>query len=308
MEDSDMNTDVQKNHRVVVGAGVALIAAAGISVLAIDVHREAAKPTPSAVPAAIPDTSAAALNQTPDTAPPPPMVNGAPLADSAPAAAASVATASTAPTASPQPSAAAPKSARQASTLAAGPQRSSAHEAAASPPMTQSAPKPKVAEVTAMATVPASAPARNNTSDTSAAVAGASSPAQSDISGGSNAGTIQAMPGATDSPSLASGNAAPSANGAPAASGGEVTTTMQARAAGADSVNADRIITSAVQSQIAADTSSQGANLAVTTINGVVILTGTVPSADAVEHVKQVVQQVNDVKGVDATAVRVSGS
>ena len=66
------------------------------------------------------------------------------------------------------------------------------------------------------------------------------------------------------------------------------------------------MITTAVQSQIAAD--AQGANLSVTTINGVVILTGTVPSPDAVEHVKQVVQQVKDVKGVDATAVRVSSS
>jgi osmotically-inducible protein OsmY len=83
---------------------------------------------------------------------------------------------------------------------------------------------------------------------------------------------------------------------------------MQARAAGADSANPDRLITSAVQSQIASDSVSQAANLAVTTINGVVILTGTVPNADAVEHVKQVVQQVKDVKGVDATAVRVSGS
>ena len=83
---------------------------------------------------------------------------------------------------------------------------------------------------------------------------------------------------------------------------------MQARAAGADSANSDRLTTDAVKSQIAADSAGQAANLSVTTINGVVILTGTVPSADAVEHVKQVVQQVKDVKGVDATAVRVSGS
>jgi osmotically-inducible protein OsmY len=81
---------------------------------------------------------------------------------------------------------------------------------------------------------------------------------------------------------------------------------MQARAAGADSANSDHMITNAVQSQIAADPA--GAQLAVNTINGVVILTGTVPSADAIQQVKQAAQQVKDVKGVDATAVRVSGS
>ncbi len=81
---------------------------------------------------------------------------------------------------------------------------------------------------------------------------------------------------------------------------------MQARAAGADSADADRTITTAVQSQIASDPA--GAGLAVNTINGVVILTGSVTSADAIAHVKQAAEQVKDVKGVDATAVRVSGS
>ena len=66
------------------------------------------------------------------------------------------------------------------------------------------------------------------------------------------------------------------------------------------------MITSAVQSQIATD--AAGSQVSVNTINGVVILTGTVPTAEAVDHVKQVAQQVKDVKGVDATAVRVSGS
>ena len=51
-------------------------------------------------------------------------------------------------------------------------------------------------------------------------------------------------------------------------------------------------ITSAVQSQIAADSTTQRSALAVTTINGIVILTGTVPAPNVVEHVKDVVQQV----------------
>ena len=137
------------------------------------------------------------------------------------------------------------------------------------------------------------APAK--TSEPSTAQAGATSAAGSATIGGSNAATADTVPGAVDSRSSNTADSAPVASAAPAISG-------------ADSVNSDRMITTAVQSQIAADTTGQGANLAVTTLNGVVILTGTVPSADAVEHVKQVAQQVKDVKGVDATAVRVSGS
>src|SRR5580765_4138591 len=52
----------------------------------------------------------------------------------------------------------------------------------------------------------------------------------------------------------------------------------QARASGAEAANADRQITSAVRSQIAADSTTQRSELGVTTINGIVILTGTVPA------------------------------
>jgi osmotically-inducible protein OsmY len=109
-----------------------------------------------------------------------------------------------------------------------------------------------------------------------------------------------------DRASAVDASSAAGSGAVPALSGGEVTTTMQARAAGADSVDSDRMITTEAQSKIAADTAGQGAALAVTTINGVVILTGTAPSTDTVEHVKQAVQQIKDVKGVDATAVKVS--
>ncbi len=83
---------------------------------------------------------------------------------------------------------------------------------------------------------------------------------------------------------------------------------MQAKAASADSATSDRMITDAVQSQLQADAAGQGAPLSVNTINGVVILTGTAPSADVVEHAKQVAQQVRGVKGVDTTAVKLPGA
>ncbi len=68
-----MNTDVQRNHRIVVGAGVALIAVAGISTVALNVHRAVNARTSAAAtpPVAIPDTSAPQVSQTPESAPPP---------------------------------------------------------------------------------------------------------------------------------------------------------------------------------------------------------------------------------------------
>ena len=56
-----MNTDVQKTHKLVVGAGVALIAAVGIGVVAVDVHRAVlTKGSASSPPVALPDTTATA--------------------------------------------------------------------------------------------------------------------------------------------------------------------------------------------------------------------------------------------------------
>ncbi len=301
-----MNTDVQKTHKLIVGAGVALIAAVGIGVVAVDVHRTVlARPSSSAPPVALPDTTAPqATTETPQTAPPPPMAEGAPAPDTGVSAAASADAAQTAP--GPQPSAPASKSptGKDAPATATHQPRGKASGAGLTPPATFNAAKPNVAEETAMTRVPANGGA----SSESSAMASSSSTAGGGALVGSNGGTIDAVPGAVDSHTGAAASEATTPSGAPALSGGEVTTTMQARAAGADSANADREITSAVKSQIAADSAGQAANLAVTTINGVVILTGTVPTADAVEHVKQVVQQVQNVKGVDATAVRVSSS
>jgi len=298
MEDPEMNTDVQRNHKIVVGAGVALIAVAGISMLAVNVqHVVPTKSAVSTAPAALPDTSAPQANQTPETAPPPPLAEGPPISGSATGAAATAAP----PASSPPLSRAASQSTTKVPSLAATHQRV---EPAAKLPAVSNAPSNKVAEVTAMAR----APAHSNATEASKAQPADSAAAGSGMLVGSSAGTADAAPGAVDSNSTASAATAPSASDAPAVSGGEVTTTMQARAAGGDSANADRMITSAVQSQIASDVADQGAALKVTTINGVVILTGTVPTVDAVEHVKQVVQQIKDVKGVDATAVRVASS
>jgi osmotically-inducible protein OsmY len=298
-----MNTAVQKTHKLVVGTGVGVVAIIGICVAALDVHRVAVtrpSTSPAAAPSALPDTPSPAATT---TAPPPP-----PLADStpSPAAAAANATPADAATSAPAEQANAAigtaKSPRKAASPA--PMSLSKHSGNSASGdvavLASNTPTSKVAEETAMAKVPATQSAA------SAGTAQLTVPAASDdVLTGSGASSAAAS-GAAESRSSASG--VDPASAAPAVSGGEITSTMQAKAAGADSANADRMITSAVKSQIAADAAEQGANLAVTTVNGVVILTGTVPTADAVERAKQVAQQVQDVKGVDATAVRVSGS
>jgi hyperosmotically inducible protein len=88
----------------------------------------------------------------------------------------------------------------------------------------------------------------------------------------------------------------------------EVPSTVQARAAGGNAENSDRLITAQAQSQIGAANGGLGTFLNVTTVNGVVILTGSASSTEALDRVKQSVQTLKNVKGVDATAVRIAGS
>jgi hyperosmotically inducible periplasmic protein len=72
-----------------------------------------------------------------------------------------------------------------------------------------------------------------------------------------------------------------------------------------DTATSDIRITTAVQSEIAADSSSKDANVGVTTTNGIVVLTGTMATQDAIDHVKGVAEKVKDVKSVDISALKV---
>jgi hyperosmotically inducible protein len=74
-----------------------------------------------------------------------------------------------------------------------------------------------------------------------------------------------------------------------------------------DVANADSKITTEVKSRLAADSVAKDADISVNTTQGVVVLTGTVASQDAVDHVKLVAQNVPDVKSVDTSALKVSG-
>ena len=65
----------------------------------------------------------------------------------------------------------------------------------------------------------------------------------------------------------------------------------------------DGQITTDVKSQLAGDSLSKGVNIGVTTTRGVVALTGTLTSQNAIDHVKDVAGKVKDVKSVDTSAL-----
>jgi hyperosmotically inducible protein len=65
----------------------------------------------------------------------------------------------------------------------------------------------------------------------------------------------------------------------------------------------DSQITTDVKSEIAGDSLSKDVNIGVTTTHGVVVLTGSLASQDAIDHVKDVAGKVKDVKSVDTSGL-----
>jgi hyperosmotically inducible periplasmic protein len=70
----------------------------------------------------------------------------------------------------------------------------------------------------------------------------------------------------------------------------------------------DSWITTKVKSEILADSISKGFVVRVKTVNGVVMLHGTLPNQDAVEHVKGLAEKVKGVKSVNTTQLKSSAS
>jgi hyperosmotically inducible protein len=73
-------------------------------------------------------------------------------------------------------------------------------------------------------------------------------------------------------------------------------------------VGSDSWITTKVKSELMADSISKGFKVHVKTLHGVVMLHGTLPNADAVDHVKDVAQKVEHVKSVDTSELKVGGA
>ena len=67
----------------------------------------------------------------------------------------------------------------------------------------------------------------------------------------------------------------------------------------------DSWITTKVKSEMLADSMSKGFEVSVKTIHGVVVLSGTLPNQDAIDHVKDIAKGVDGVKSVDTSALTV---
>jgi osmotically-inducible protein OsmY len=91
---------------------------------------------------------------------------------------------------------------------------------------------------------------------------------------------------------------------APVPSAAETTTPPVAITAPA--IATDTEITTKVKSEIAADSPGGSQSVGVLTTDGVVALTGSLASQDAIDHLKFLVANIKDVKSVDTSALSVA--
>ena len=75
-----------------------------------------------------------------------------------------------------------------------------------------------------------------------------------------------------------------------------------------EAADSDSRITAELKSQFAADRISKDVDIGVTTTQGVVVLTGTLVTQDAIDHVKNVAENVKDVKSVDTSALKITST
>ncbi len=147
----------------------------------------------------------------------------------------------------------------------------------------------------------AKAHSRSRTSDDSADSAAAAPPVAAVTP------PAPAAPAAAAVDSTATATAANSGGdtaAAPASNAGNA----QEGAAPADAGGVDSKITTEVKSRLAADNVTKDAHISVTTTQGVVVLTGTLASQDALDHVRVLAQNVPDVKSVDTSALKVTSN
>ncbi len=71
-------------------------------------------------------------------------------------------------------------------------------------------------------------------------------------------------------------------------------------------IASDSWITAKVKSKLLADNISKGFEVGVTTLDGVVVLTGTLANSDAIDHVKAIAGSVQGVKSVDTSALTIT--
>jgi hyperosmotically inducible periplasmic protein len=145
---------------------------------------------------------------------------------------------------------------------------------------------------------------------TSSAVDSSEKPAAATVANSVDGGTSAVVPTMPSAPGGMAANAPDVAMSTePTGSSTDpVASSSAAVASSAEPAASDIRITTAVKSEIAADSSSKDSNVGVSTTNGVVVLTGTLATQDAIDHVKSVAENVKDVKSVDTSALRITST
>jgi hyperosmotically inducible protein len=90
-------------------------------------------------------------------------------------------------------------------------------------------------------------------------------------------------------------------------SGSKAASKTKKAAAATEHAVTDSWITTKVKSELLADSITKGFKVNVVTTHGVVVLSGKLPSQDAIEHAKGIVEKVDGVKSVDTGGLAVSG-
>jgi hyperosmotically inducible protein len=148
----------------------------------------------------------------------------------------------------------------------------------------------------------ATAHAGGGTTSRTVAATGSVVDASESLSAPTAAGSMQGGQSA-DAPMTPS--VAPSGMAADAA---EAAVSAEPAASSMEPAASDNRITTAVKSEIAADGSSEDAKVGVTTTNGIVALTGTLASQEAIDHLKGVAEKVQDVKSVDTSELKIANT
>jgi hyperosmotically inducible protein len=256
------------SHKIIVASGLAAIVGIGVVTFALRAH---------------PSTSVAQLSHTPASVD---QFSEAP----APALAAQVSEAPAPALAAQIPDAPAPASAAQVSGAPASVAHSDSVGAANRDTAAPAAVEPKIAADRHLAKARISVATSNRSAArTGSAVNSSEKPAAETLA--ASVDGVKSVDQPT-MPSAASRMATDSPEG--------VTSTWPAAS--------DSSITTDVKSEIAADSVSKDVDIGVTTTNGVVVLTGTLATKDAIEHVKDVAEKVKDVKSVDASALKISNT
>jgi hyperosmotically inducible periplasmic protein len=130
----------------------------------------------------------------------------------------------------------------------------------------------------------------------------------SDISVTTTNGVVT-LEGEVSSPSAKSAAeaAAKSVEGVKSVDNNLVTPSSSVQVAEAERIASDTWITTKVKSMLLADDISKGFDVKVDTMNGVVVLTGSLNNEDAIDHIRDIAADVEGVKSVDTSNLKVAG-